>query len=44
MQTEAIKKLESWTDFIKEVNSDPRFANPTIATPEAYEKNHPGGG
>ena len=37
MQTETIKNLESWNDFIKEVNSDPRFANPTIATPEAYE-------
>ncbi len=37
MQTEVIKNLESWTDFIKEVNRDPRFANPTTATPEAYE-------
>lgn len=37
MQTEVIKNLESWTDFIKEVNKDPRFTNPTTATPEAYE-------
>ncbi|MBR5960888.1 MAG: GNAT family N-acetyltransferase [Clostridia bacterium] len=38
MHTEEIKNLEPWTGFIKEVNSDPRFANPTIATPEAYER------
>ena len=37
MEIEIIRDLASWMDFIAEVNSDPRFANPGIATKEAYE-------
>ncbi len=38
MRIEKITDLEPWMGFIKEINSEPRFANPTIATPEMYER------
>ena len=38
MYAEEIRDLDPWIEFITEINSDPRFANPTIATPEMYER------
>ena len=37
MHTEIIRDLGPWMEFIKDVNSDPRFVNPGITTKEAYE-------
>ena len=37
MHTEIIRDLGPWIEFVKDVNSDPRFVNPGITTKEAYE-------